>query len=178
VYKDIIHSAGLEVDQLPEKMNQLIADCKRDIASRPRTTVVHGDAHPGNFFYDSATGHVTMIDTTTLHCSLDENGEPVGVPERDLGHFMHMLRRTGEQYGLTRQEMQETTADFVEAYLGNAATPANIQVIRFLMSCSALSFLTCAAQSDQTKVEMQVKILQDLFCLGEGWMQLDGMRGL
>ncbi|CAP96914.1 hypothetical protein E8E15_004611 [Penicillium rubens] len=178
VYKDIIRSAGLEVDQLPEKMNQLVADCKRDIASRPRTTVVHGDAHPGNFFYDSATGHVTMIDTTTLHCSLDENGEPVGVPERDLGHFMHMLRRTGEQYGLTRQEMQESTADFVEAYLGNAAAPANVQIIRFLMSCSALSFLTYAAQSDQTKVEMQVKILQDLFCLGEGWTQFDGMQGL
>ncbi|KAJ6183896.1 hypothetical protein N7519_005197 [Penicillium mononematosum] len=178
VYKDIIRSAGLEVDQLPGKMNQLVADCKRDIASRPRTTVVHGDAHPGNFFYDSATGHVTMIDTTTLHCSLDENGEPVGVPERDLGHFMHMLRRTGEQYGLTRQEMQESTSDFVEAYLGNAAAPANVQIIRFLMSCSALSFLTYAAQSDQTKVEMQVKILQDLFCLGEGWTQLDGMQGL
>jgi hypothetical protein len=46
------------------------------------------------------------------------------------------------------------------------------------MSCSALSFLTYAAQSDQTKVEMQVKILQDLFCLGEGWTQFDGMQGL
>lgn len=178
VYKDIIRCAGLEVDQLPPKMNHLIADCKRDIANRPRTTVVHGDAHPGNFFYDRATGHVTMIDTTTLHCSLDENGEPVGVPERDLGHFVHMLRRTGEQYGLTRQEMQESTTDFVEAYLGNAAAPANLQTIRFLMSCSALSFLNYAAQSDQTKLELQVKILQDLFRLGEGWTQLDGMRGL
>ncbi|KAJ5515949.1 hypothetical protein N7527_007509 [Penicillium freii] len=159
-------------------MNQLIADCKRDVARRPRTTVVHGDAHPGNFFYDRATGHVTIIDTTTLHCSLDENAEPVGVPERDLGHFVHMLRRTGEHYGLTRQEMQESTADFVGAYLGNAAAPANVQIIRLLMSCSALSFLNCAAQSDQTKVELQVKILQDLVRLGEGWTQLDGMRGL
>lgn len=178
VYKDIIRCAGLEVDQLPAKMNHLIADCKRDIANRPRTTVVHGDAHPGNFFYDRATGHVTMIDTTTLHCSLDENGEPVGVPERDLGHFVHMLRRTGEQYGLTRQEMQESTTDFVEAYLGNAAAPANLQIIRFLMSCSALSFLNYAVQSDQTKVGLQIKILEDLFRLGEGWAQLDGMRGL
>ncbi|KAJ5800401.1 uncharacterized protein N7518_002469 [Penicillium psychrosexuale] len=178
LYKDLIRSAGLEADQLPEKMNQLIADCKRDIASHPRTTVVHGDAHPGNFFYDRATGHVTMIDTTTLHCSLDENGEPLGVPERDLGHFVHMLRRTGEQYGLTRQEMQESTTDFVEAYLGNAAAPVSIEILRFLMSCSALSFLNYAAQSDQTKVELQVGILQDLFRLGEGWTQLDGMRGL
>ncbi|KAJ5940373.1 hypothetical protein N7516_000541 [Penicillium verrucosum] len=151
VYKDIIRSAGLEADQLPAKMNQLIADCKRDIATRPRTAVVHGDAHhPGNLLYDRATGHVTMIDTTTLHCSLDENGEPVGVPERDLGHFVHMLRRTGEQYGLTRQEMEESTTDFVDAYLGNAAAPANLQIIRFLMSCSALSFLNYAAHSDQT----------------------------
>lgn len=119
-----------------------------------------------------------MIDTTTLHCSLDENGEPVGVPERDLGHFVHMLRRTGEQYGLTRQEMEESTTDFVDAYLGNAAAPANLQIIRFLMLCSALSFLNYAAHSDQTKVELQVKILQDLFRLEEGWAQLDGMRGL
>ncbi|CAG8120122.1 unnamed protein product [Penicillium nalgiovense] len=175
VYEDIVRSAGLEVDQFPDKMNQLIADCTRDIVSRPRTTVVHGDAHPGNFFYDSATGHVTMIDTTTLHCSLDEDGEPVGVPERDLGHFMRMLRRAGEQYGLARQEMQESTTDFVEAYLGNTAASPNVQIIRFLMSCSALSFLNYAAQSDQTQVEMQVKILQDLFRLGEGWTQLDGM---
>ncbi|KAL2701710.1 hypothetical protein AAEP93_006008 [Penicillium crustosum] len=175
VYKDIIRCAGLEVDQLPAKINHLIADCKRDIGNRPRTAAVHGDAHPGNFFYDRGTGHVTMIDTTTLHCSLDENGEPIGVPERDLGHFVHMLRRTGEQYGLTRQEMQESTTDFVEAYLGNAAAPANIQTIRFLMLCSALSFLNYAAQSDQTKVELQVEILQDLLRLGEGWTQLDGM---
>ncbi|KAJ5423287.1 Glycosyl transferase family 1 [Penicillium cf. griseofulvum] len=178
LHKEVIRSAGLEVNQLPKIMNQLIADCKRDIANRPRTTVVHGDAHPGNFFYDRATGHVTMIDTTTLHCSLDENGEPVGVPERDLGHFVHMLRRTGEQYGLTRQEMQESTTDFMEAYLGNAAAPASLQILRFMMSCSALSFLNYAAQSDQTKVELQVKILQDLFRLGEGWTQLDVMGGL
>ncbi|CAI7591435.1 unnamed protein product [Penicillium viridicatum] len=131
VYKDIIRSAGLEADQLPAKMNQLIAGCKRDVARRPRTTIMHGDAHPGNFFYDRATGHVTIIDTTTLHCSLDEN-----------------------------------------------AAPANVQIIRLLLSCSALSFLNYAAQSDQTKVELQVKILQDLVRLGEGWTQLDGMRGL
>ncbi|KAJ5469039.1 Glycosyl transferasefamily 1 [Penicillium sp. IBT 31633x] len=178
LHKDIIRPAGLEVDQLPEQIDQLIADCKRDITSRPRTTVVHGDAHPGNFFYDRATGNVTMIDTTTLHCSLDENGEPCGVPERDLGHFVHMLRRTGEQYGLTRKEMHESTTAFVEAYLGNAAVPASVRILQFLMSCSALSFLNYAAQSDQTKVELQVRILQDLLSLGEGWRNLDGMQSL
>ncbi|KAJ5497453.1 Glycosyl transferase family 1 [Penicillium fimorum] len=178
LHKDAIRSAGFEVDQLPENMDQLIANCKHVITSRPRTTVVHGDAHPGNFFYDRTTGHVTMIDTTTLHCSLDENGEPVGVPERDLGHFVHMLRRTGEQYGLTRQEMQESTTDFMEAYLGNAAAPANVLILRFMMSCSALSFLNYAAQSDQTKLQLQVKILQDLFHLGERWTQLEATRGL
>ncbi|KAJ5783122.1 hypothetical protein N7457_004896 [Penicillium paradoxum] len=176
--KHVFLSAGIDVDQLSEQMDQLIANCKRDITNRPRTTVVHGDAHPGNFFYDHATGHVTMIDTTTLHCSLDENGEPFGVPERDLGHFIHMLRRTGEQYGLTRKEMQESTTAFVEAYLGIAAAPASIQILRFLMSCSALSFLNYASHSDQTKVELQVRILQDLLVLGEGWTNLDGIRGL
>ncbi|KAG0153662.1 hypothetical protein PDIDSM_2316 [Penicillium digitatum] len=82
LYKDSIRSAGLEASQLPEKINQLIADCKREMASCPRTTVVHGDAHPGNFIYDRATGHVTMIDTMTLHYSLDQNGDPSGTGAR------------------------------------------------------------------------------------------------
>lgn len=164
---EILRSQGLNVDQLSANMQRLRTDCQCDMERNPRTTVVHGDAHPGNFFYEQATGQVTVIDLTTLHCSLDKNGEPTGAPERDLGHFVHMLRRTGEQYGMSRLEMDECTTAFMDAYLVQGNTAVNIPTVRLLMVCSALSFLNRSSQAEGPDLGQQVKILQDILCFGE-----------
>lgn len=169
-HRNILRRKGLEVDQLAADMKQLTTDCQRDVNGNPRTAVVHGDAHPGNFFYDQATGQVTVIDTTTLHCSLDENGEPAGALERDLGHFVHMLRRTGKQYGMSEQEIDECTTAFIEAYLGQGRTAVSIQTVRLLVVCSALSFLNRSARAEGADLGQQVKIVQDLLCFGEKWL--------
>ncbi|KAJ9248404.1 hypothetical protein DTO195F2_8849 [Paecilomyces variotii] len=165
LYADILRREGLEVDQLASDMKELATHCQEDMTRNLRTAVVHGDAHPGNFFYDQATGQVTMIDTTTLHSSLDENSEPAGALERDISHFVHMMRRTGEQYGMTDKEMEVCTTVFMDACVEN--TTVNMQTVRMLMVCSALSFLNRSAREETADLGRQVKIVQDLLCFGK-----------
>ncbi|KAJ5118280.1 hypothetical protein N7448_009994 [Penicillium atrosanguineum] len=167
-HRDVLHRAGLDVDELARQMHGLTTECENYVNNTPYAAVVHGDAHPGNFFYDHATGQVTVIDCTTLHSSLDVNGEADGVLERDLGHFVHMLRRTGEQYGMTESEMKTCISAFMDVY--TLQRPGvSIPTIRMLMVCSSLSFLNRSAHSDDGKLCAQAKIVQDLLCFGSKW---------
>ncbi|KAB8224339.1 hypothetical protein BDV33DRAFT_227211 [Aspergillus novoparasiticus] len=128
----LLEHTGIDVDRLNEKVHTLIAQSRQEMYRHPRVAVVHGDAHPGNFFFDPRSGRTTVIDVTTLHCSLDENGHPAGTPERDVGHFLHMLRRTGEQLKMREKEMDECSRAFLTAYKGPAAGKLGIHTLRLL----------------------------------------------
>ena len=167
-YRDALHHAGLDVDELARQMHGLTTSCESYVNNTQHTSVVHGDAHPGNFFYDHATGLVTIIDCTTLHSSLDENGKPAGIVERDLGHFVHMLRRTGEQYRMSEPEMQVCITAFMDVYL-RERPQVSIATIRMLMVCSSLSFLNRSAHSNDGNLSAQVNTVKDLLCFGLNW---------
>lgn len=166
----LLEQTGIDVDKLDEKVHTLIAQSRQEIYRHPQAAVVHGDAHPGNFFFDPRSGRTTVIDVTTLHCSLDENGNPAGTPERDVGHFLHMLRRTGEQLNMREKEMDECSRAFLTAYKGTAAGKLGIHTLRLLGVCSALSFVGHALQGpsiDGQILKQQAKILDDMFCLDQ-----------
>ncbi|KAI9934538.1 hypothetical protein ASPWEDRAFT_43960 [Aspergillus wentii DTO 134E9] len=165
-FTSILEHTGLDVYQLRQQVNKLIARCQQEIRQNPRTAVVHGDAHPGNFFFDRNTKRTTIIDVTTLHCSLDAEGNPAGTPERDVGHFLHMLRRTGEQSGMTEDEMEQCARVFVDTYY-NGGGSVGIQTLRLLAVCSALSFVGNAVQKNGNVLK-EVKILGEMFALGNG----------
>ncbi|GMG07156.1 unnamed protein product [Aspergillus oryzae] len=166
----LLEQTGIDVDKLDEKVHTLIAQSRQEIYRHPQAAVVHGDAHPRNFFFDPRSGRTTVIDVTTLHCSLDENGNPAGTPERDVGHFLHMLRRTGEQLNMREKEMDECSRAFLTAYKGTAAGKLGIHTLRLLGVCSALSFVGHALQGpsiDGQILKQQAKILDDMFCLDQ-----------
>ena len=169
--EEALRAAGIQVHRLPERVDELITLSQEEIRIRPVTAVVHGDAHPGQFFFDTATNRITMIDVSTLHCSLGEHGDARGAPERDVGHFIHMLHRTGEQVGLNNDEINECAEIFLKTYCQEGSMPLKVYTLRLLVVCSALSFLANAAGNPDTVNEAEVlrqhaSLLEVMFCLG------------
>jgi hypothetical protein len=104
------------------------------------SAVVHGDAHPGNFFYDPATG-VTMIDTPTLHYSIDANGNPIGAAGRDVGNFGQKLAHFGSEFGLRPEEITELQRAFQSGYTEAGGGPSTPQADAFFRARTALGEL-------------------------------------
>ncbi|MGA8115830.1 MAG: DUF5995 family protein [Actinocatenispora sp.] len=67
-------------------------------AAHGPSALVHGDAHPGNFFFDPATGRVTIIDLEGMHASMDAAGRPVGDAALDAGVFGRVLSAFGHNF--------------------------------------------------------------------------------
>ncbi|MFY1672110.1 hypothetical protein ACN27G_19415 [Plantactinospora sp. WMMB334] len=78
--------------------------------------MVHGDFHPGNVVWDPQTGTVTLIDLSRLHFSLDEEGRPIGMPQRDVSTFPAKLGVHGERLGLSPGEISALQDAFGTAY--------------------------------------------------------------
>jgi hypothetical protein len=111
-HRELLLKAGLDVDELHRRaMNTIEATRVHPGVS----AYAHGDAHPGNFFWDKEKG-VTFIDTTTVHYSIGEDSRPIGSAERDLGNFEQWLTQWGREFGLSLDEVGRLRADFSEAY--------------------------------------------------------------
>jgi aminoglycoside phosphotransferase (APT) family kinase protein len=89
--------------------------------------LLHGDAHPGNFFYDTATGSVTAIDLEGLHPTMDATGRPVGIAGVDVGNFEQVLGGYAERAGLA-DELPRLRQVFLDAYRqgGGHALPEHV----------------------------------------------------
>jgi aminoglycoside phosphotransferase (APT) family kinase protein len=85
------------------------------IADAGGSSIMHGDAHPGNVFWDPVRG-VCLIDTPHSHFSFDKQGRPIGTPARDYANMTQRLGHFGREAGLNETEVQELQASFVEAY--------------------------------------------------------------
>ena len=67
-----------------------------------------------------------ISDVSTLHCSLYEHGNASGTPERDVGHFVHMLHRTGEQVGMNSDEINKCAEIFMKTYCQERNMPLKV----------------------------------------------------
>jgi Phosphotransferase enzyme family len=65
---------------------------------------VHGDAHPGNFFYDPATDRLTMIDIDGLHKSVGALLEPKAPVGFDYYRFLAFTQILTHYHGFLPEE--------------------------------------------------------------------------
>jgi aminoglycoside phosphotransferase (APT) family kinase protein len=134
---DRLAAAGLDMDQVRQKVDELTDAFRRNPGD---SALVHGDAHPGNFFYDPATG-ITMIDTPTLHFSMDASGNPIGAPARDIANFQQKIAHFGRQYGLTAAEIDELQKAFRDAYGRSGGARLTDESMKFFRARTALGEL-------------------------------------
>ena len=109
-----IQFSSLTPENFSTNIDQLIADFK----SNPGTSsIIHGDAHPGNFFYNADNG-ITFIDTPTLHFSLDGAGLPIGSAGRDYVNYIQKIELFAQKYNinLTNTEIKAIQDTFTDAY--------------------------------------------------------------
>lgn len=99
-----------EWTSLRRKIQKAISDYETRLVTK--TTVVHGDAHPKNFYYDAASGQVTAIDTAYMGYTLDAVGDPM----EDLGRAIQgSLRAAVDQKPEARAALE---SEWLKGYFG------------------------------------------------------------
>jgi len=104
------------------------------------SALVHGDAHPGNFFWDPQAG-VTFIDTPTFHYSMDANGSPIASPERDVSNFQQRLAHYSRTFGLDPVEVAHLQDAFLQSYRDSGGATLNPDAMRMFGARSVLNKL-------------------------------------
>lgn len=79
-----------------------------EVAKRGPFTLIHGDAHPGNIFYDKKTNKVTFIDFASADAA--RQGAPCHL---EIANFLLTLEILSEYYDLPFVELKET---FLSSY--------------------------------------------------------------
>ena len=136
---------SLDESWLHDKIEQVINDA---IANPGLASLVHGDAHPGNFFWDEQTQQLTAIDTPTMHYSMGEGGELIGAAARDYGNFYQKLAHFGINYALSLAEVEELQQAFADEYQGEMPAAA----VKFFRVRAGLGELMKAIATDDERV--------------------------
>jgi aminoglycoside phosphotransferase (APT) family kinase protein len=124
---------GLDVDQMRARVELAAA---RFLGSPGGAALAHGDAHPGNFFFDGEARRLTFIDMGTAHVSMDANGSPIGSPARDFANFEQRLGHLSHDHDPTlRVELQSR---FREAYHAAGGPPLSEDGLTLFRARAAL----------------------------------------
>ncbi|MFT4552605.1 MAG: hypothetical protein ACI9S8_001230 [Chlamydiales bacterium] len=79
----------------------------------------HGEAHMESFLYNDSSDTLTIIDVPQVHFSVDDVGEPMGVPAYDFVRFEeHLSSIQGE--GLRKEVFKLLKDSFREGYTSTA----------------------------------------------------------
>jgi hypothetical protein len=113
--------APVDFGAASDRLQQLIAGIERNPGA---ASVVHGDFHPGNVFYDAASGRVTFIDAARVHQSIGAAGNPIASSARDVASFHATLELFGGQYGVSGSRVSALQSAFMEGYASTAAANA------------------------------------------------------
>ncbi len=136
-FRDELAIAGIDVGALQSRIDALVAGFR---AHPGGSALVHGDAHPGNYFFDAGSG-VTIIDVTTLHLSIDARGNPIGAPSRDVAIFSQQVAHYSVSLKLTRTEVARLQAVFRRAYAAAGGTGTTPQADAFFRARASLGWL-------------------------------------
>ena len=111
---------GLNMTAARAQVNPLIAGLERNPGA---SAVVHGDFHPGNVFYDQASGQITFIDASRVHHSIDRTGAAILSPARDVASFESALEVFASKpaYGVDRAAREQLQRAFREGYASAVA---------------------------------------------------------
>ncbi|MFP4124166.1 MAG: phosphotransferase [Coleofasciculus sp.] len=144
---------GIEASWLHEQIDQVVNDA---IANPGQASLIHGDAHPGNFFWDQPSEQLTAIDTPTMHYSMGEEGEPIGAPARDYGNFYQKLAHFGVNYEVLPEEVEQLQQAFADEYHGEIPAAS----IKFFRVRAALGELMKAlASGDRNAIDNNAQLV-------------------
>ncbi|GAA1786881.1 phosphotransferase [Planosporangium flavigriseum] len=111
-HRAILEEMELDVDGLSRRVDAAV---QAVMAEPGGSTVMHGDAHPGNVFWDPTHG-VTFIDTPNCHFSFDDAGRPIGSPARDISNMVERLAHFSREAGFEWTEITDLQTTFLEVY--------------------------------------------------------------
>jgi len=125
VLDSLLEKGWMTADELAKAkvaIEGLVADFEKSPADV--VAVTHGDAHQGNFFFDSATGDTSTIDAQTLTYSLsarevDGTVIPQGTCEAnaDVGRFLEALEHNGLAAHLSTSQIGTLQSAFMNSYV-------------------------------------------------------------
>ncbi len=126
--------SDIDFDRLKNTFKQRLNTLK---TARLVYGINHGDAHLGNFLYDSATKTITTIDLDRVGYSVTAQSEPLGLPAVD---FLRVIRSvtlaTLRNPPLPAGEARDLEQAFTQTYLANGGslpTPEERAVLELYM---------------------------------------------
>ena len=105
-YGEALREFGLDVNELSARVDEAI---RAALADPGGAAIMHGDAHPGNVFWDPIQG-VAFIDTPHAHFSIDGAGAAIGTPARDVSNMVQRLAHFSLEAGLSSTEVADLQA--------------------------------------------------------------------
>jgi aminoglycoside phosphotransferase (APT) family kinase protein len=136
----------LELSELQTAINDLILHFKDNPGG---SALIHGDPNPGNLLYHPKNG-MTLIDVSSLHTSIDADGNPIGCPAADLARFDKALSRYGE---LSNKEVAQLRATFRHAYQAAGGAQITPSAYAFFYVQSMLGDLITAVLKEEPLLE-------------------------
>jgi hypothetical protein len=125
------------IEEFLEQLNESITACGAEFG---KSALVHGDAHPGNIFWDPLAG-ITFIETPTLHYSMDAAGAPIAAPERDISNFEQRLAHYCQHFNVSNEETETLQDTFSKEYCRSGGANLSQGKLRMFGARSVLNML-------------------------------------
>lgn len=124
---------------------------------------IHGDAHPGNLFYDKEKEVLTLTDFDRLIYSIDEHQVPRGPVAFEFVFASLSFLLAGRLHGLAEEESRKIEECFQQAYWEKipALDPQTLKYYRCLFWMRRLYLIATAAPDLSPKMQQQLKIIQE-----------------
>lgn len=105
--------------------SSILSRVKEFLKAPSEGTVTHGDAHPGNFYFNPVTGRITLIDVETAMESLDAHGRGIVSRGSDIGRFIEAIAVNNKvlHLNLTLEKIADLQNTFIAAYLRQSRVP-------------------------------------------------------
>ncbi len=126
-------NSGIDIQALQNYVAYLVQQMKKIKLTR---SIIHGDAHLGNFLYDAKTDTVSMVDYNELNRSVDGEGNPLGYAATDVMSMLDVIG-ANKKFGLTQEEANVLSEAFIKGY---GSLPTNLEQ-DFFGLLSRLSFV-------------------------------------
>jgi Ser/Thr protein kinase RdoA (MazF antagonist) len=111
-HRDVLVDHGVDVDELGRRVDEALGAA---LATPGGAGLMHGDAHPGNIFWDPSA-RVTFIDISHGHFGMDSAGAPIGSPARDVANMVERLAHFAGEAGYEWHETRDLQSAFHDAY--------------------------------------------------------------